>query len=95
MTCGRSHPGGPAPPWPNALRLADTEPDLTAPKPALAVLSSTLGPLLTILIFHFNGDEWTLPILRDTFLAGLALELLPGLCMLAFKVALARAISAD
>ena len=50
------------------------------------MLSSTLGPVLTILIFHFHGDEWTLPILRDTFLAGLALELLPGLCMLCFKV---------
>eukprot|EP00966_Prymnesium_polylepis_P244907 5664913-Prymnesium_polylepis.2 len=41
---------------------------------SISMLASTLGPVVTIVIFALHGNDWSLPILRNTFLAGVALE---------------------
>ena len=46
---------------------------------SVSMLASTLGPVVSIVIFLLHGNEWSLPILRNTFVAGLALEVLPEL----------------
>ena len=63
---------------------------------SVGMLASTLGPLVTIVIFlshgaapfFSRGDEdvgWSLPVLRNVFLAGLGLEIFPAICMLCFR----------
>ena len=52
----------------------------------LYLLSSTLGPIVTILIFHFQrSTTWSLNELRDVFLSGLALELGSAVFLLCFR----------
>jgi len=48
-------------------------------------LSSTIGPVISIILFAYYGNQWTLTRLRNVILAGLSLELLTAVCMLFFR----------
>jgi len=49
------------------------------------LLASTLGPVVSIIMFALHGDNWSLPALRNVFLAGMIVSLPNWLIMLAFS----------
>ena len=51
----------------------------------LYLLASTLGPLVTIVMFVLHGNEWELADIRNVILAGMGIELLCAAFMLFFR----------
>ena len=41
------------------------------------LLPSAVGPAISVLMFHFLGDTWTIQDLQPIFFCGLALEVSP------------------
>jgi len=48
------------------------------------MLSSCFGPLISITLFQYWGDDWTVMQLKNVILVGMALEVVAASCMFFF-----------